>query len=69
MPFHQNIDELREVILLMGYLNTPDVAKYWKQLAVRIRDALSDIESDDSQAYIRATDNYWFQPSKDSAAG
>ena len=77
MPFHEKVDELREVILLMGvsaldipsskyplifqYLNTPDVAKHWKALAIRIRDGLAKIDANGDDAFMRQTDDWWFK--------
>ena len=77
MPFHEKVDELREVILLMGvsalnipsskyplifqYLNTPDVAKHWKALAIRIRDGLAEIDANGDDAFMRQTDDWWFK--------
>ena len=83
LSFHEKVDELRELILLMGvsttnipllrecvlitqYLNTPDVAKYWKALAIRIRDGLARIDADGDKAFMRATDDWWYkQKNKD----
>ncbi|KAF1922934.1 uncharacterized protein M421DRAFT_10163 [Didymella exigua CBS 183.55] len=62
---HRKIDELREIILLIEYLNTPDVAKYFKALSVRIRDKLAKIDADGSDAFMRDTDDWWFKQKND----
>ncbi|KAH6620568.1 hypothetical protein C7974DRAFT_474255 [Boeremia exigua] len=66
MPLHQKIDELREVVLLIAYLNEPEFRKHWKAVALRLRDRLEEIEASGSNGYMRKTDDYWFKQKADS---
>ncbi|KAJ4343362.1 hypothetical protein N0V95_006696 [Ascochyta clinopodiicola] len=67
MPLHQKLDELREVVLLIAYLNEPEFRKHWKAVAVRIRNRLAEIEAGGDDGYMRKTDDFWFRQKPDDA--
>ncbi|KAF2446368.1 hypothetical protein P171DRAFT_519891 [Karstenula rhodostoma CBS 690.94] len=63
------IDNLREVVLLAKYLNTPKIAKAFKEVSSRISTRLMELEDGISgkPAHIRQTDDYWFKKNDDEA--
>ncbi|KZM27970.1 hypothetical protein ST47_g882 [Ascochyta rabiei] len=64
---HRKIHELREIVLLIEYLNSSDVAKYFKTLSLRIQDRLAKIDADGNDAFVRDIDDWWFKQKNNRA--